>query len=307
MSTTIQRVIPIRGHEIQRRSNDAHALLDKRMQVGEVHSSTDTLGFTRFFCAHRHVGGYLHHGDVATEAAMLALDNPGAAHACFPGDYCRRTDLPGKPMMLCIAGSGSLVTDWAALGRGDGGTAWGLVGGDIADQPDLVAALAGKAAASHTHAQSEVTGLDVALAAKADAAAVALALADKADSADVDALELADTGTGYSLISAAPFGLRKLIAGAGVTLAIVGGAIEISAEGGASGPLVTGTASDTYSGITTGEIATVSTGWGWSASGSSTPYQNPFAADGFTGISTGTITEATTGSGWTSAGTSYVP
>jgi hypothetical protein len=49
----------------------------------------------------------------------------------------------------------------------------------------LTAALADKAAATHGHAQSDITGLDTALAAKADQTAVDTALAAKANSADM--------------------------------------------------------------------------------------------------------------------------
>lgn len=55
---------------------------------------------------------------------------------------------------------------------GGGASAWGAITGTLADQTDLAAALAGKqasgsyAAASHTHAQSDVTGLVSDLAAK---------------------------------------------------------------------------------------------------------------------------------------------
>ncbi|HLP02076.1 MAG TPA: hypothetical protein VK163_08620, partial [Opitutaceae bacterium] len=123
---------------------------------------------------------------------------------------------------------------------------------------------------------------------------------------DLDGRALSDSGTGFSLIDAAPFGLRKLVAGAGVTLAIVGSAIEISAET-SGGPEISGSASDTFAGIILGEIDAVSTGWGWSANGTSETFWLPHAEDNFTGITIGEITEVTTGTGWAGPGTSYVP
>lgn len=278
------RTIPIRGSEVSRRQHAASVTSGPNaMQPGEYHSSTDAAGFVRHFIAHRHVGGYIFHGDVASEAAMLSLDRPAYVHACFPGDTCLRTDLPGSPVMLCISGYGTAAADWVPQ----------------VDTSALVAMVDGKA---DTAALAELsTAIDTALAGKADASTVA-ALSD-----DVGGLKLADSGDGVSLISAAPFGLRRLIAGAGVTLAIVGGAIEISAEGGGGGAEVTGTASDAFVGIATGPISGVSTGWGWSGNGTSETITLPFASDSFSGVTIGTISSITTGTGWTGPGTSYVP
>ncbi len=52
------------------------------------------------------------------------------------------------------------------LGGGGGGgpSAWGSITGTLSSQTDLQTALNGKANASHTHAQSEITGLTTALA-----------------------------------------------------------------------------------------------------------------------------------------------
>lgn len=51
-----------------------------------------------------------------------------------------------------ILGSGS--------GSGGGPAMWGNIGGNLADQADLVAALAGKANTSHTHTKSEIADFD---------------------------------------------------------------------------------------------------------------------------------------------------
>ncbi|MGL4490736.1 MAG: DUF2793 domain-containing protein, partial [Rhizobiaceae bacterium] len=56
---------------------------------------------------------------------------------------------------------------WAAP-AGGGGSAWGGITGTLASQTDLQTALNGKAAATHGHAQADVTGLVTALAAKSD-------------------------------------------------------------------------------------------------------------------------------------------
>jgi hypothetical protein len=62
-----------------------------------------------------------------------------------------------------------------------GGGAWGSITGTLTDQTDLTSALDGKSDDGHSHAQSDVTGLTAALAAKADSSAVTTALAGKSD------------------------------------------------------------------------------------------------------------------------------
>ena len=63
--------------------------------------------------------------------------------------------------LLTVAGAQSL---FAPLGAGSG--TWGTIGGTLSSQSDLLAALNAKAALSHTHPQSDITGLIAALAAK---------------------------------------------------------------------------------------------------------------------------------------------
>ena len=55
-------------------------------------------------------------------------------------------------------------------GAPPGSAAWGDISGTLSAQTDLDTALSGKAALSHTHGTSEVTGLDAVLSAKANAA-----------------------------------------------------------------------------------------------------------------------------------------
>jgi hypothetical protein len=62
---------------------------------------------------------------------------------------------------------------------GGGGASWGSIGGSISSQSDLQTLLNGKANTSHTHAQSEVTGLVSDLAGKADAIHTHSQYADK--------------------------------------------------------------------------------------------------------------------------------
>lgn len=140
---TTHRIVPMTGHDLARRSSEEHATGFSAMGAAEVHSSRDSLGFIRFFVGHRHVGGYLWHGPVADEAAMLSLDNPGIAHACYPGDTCLRSDTGAT--MMCVANYGGSASDWAIIASA------GIT------SADLTAALAGKA--STAYATPDAAGL----------------------------------------------------------------------------------------------------------------------------------------------------
>ena len=66
----------------------------------------------------------------------------------------------------CFLGNGSAWVEstnpaYQAAGAGGGVAAWGTITGLMSAQLDLSAALAGKAASSHTHSPSEVTGTAV--------------------------------------------------------------------------------------------------------------------------------------------------
>lgn len=76
-------------------------------------------------------------------------------------------------------------------------TNWGGIGGTIADQGDLQAALDAKAASSHTHSVANVTGLQAALDAKSDAEH-GHTLSEVADAGTAAALNVAATGNAAS-------------------------------------------------------------------------------------------------------------
>lgn len=82
---------------------------------------------------------------------------------------------PGTDVEVENVGTASAAVLNFTIPRGDqgdpgsgGGGAWGSITGTLADQTDLQAALDGKSATGHTHAQSDVTGLTAALAGKSD-------------------------------------------------------------------------------------------------------------------------------------------
>jgi hypothetical protein len=62
--------------------------------------------------------------------------------------------------------TGGTPNPWLDLSAGSASVSWGSIGGTLASQPDLAAALNGKAALAHGHAQGDVTGLVAALASK---------------------------------------------------------------------------------------------------------------------------------------------
>ena len=79
---------------------------------------------------------------------------------------------PAGPVLLYINTSGPTLNacvatnTWAQLVGGGESASWGQIVGTLTNQADLVAALAQKAALVHGHAESDITGLIAALAAK---------------------------------------------------------------------------------------------------------------------------------------------
>ena len=84
-------------------------------------------------------------------------------------------NIMGPANMSGMAGRAPIVNagedgfEWGVVGGSGGGAAWGDITGTLANQTDLDAALGGKAAASHPHAESDITGLVTDLAGKAAA------------------------------------------------------------------------------------------------------------------------------------------
>lgn len=71
--------------------------------------------------------------------------------------------------VLTVQPDGTFALETPSGGGGGGSAVWGGITGTLSSQTDLQTALSGKAAASHTHATSDVTGLDSALSGKAAA------------------------------------------------------------------------------------------------------------------------------------------
>lgn len=260
-----QRTNPISGREVDRRTIESLGVSAGEDQMGtaEAHSATDPAGFVRLFIGHHHVGGYLHHGTVATAAALLTLDRPYSGHACFPGD----TAIVEATASLyrCKSNHGGSAEDWDLVGV-------------VSPSADAISCDVGGLNATTVEAALEE------LAAKT--------LTEDAES------------NGVSLIASTPFGIRKLIAGTGITLTALAGAVQINAEGVGGNP-VTGTSSTVFAGIESGAITSEVTGWGWISDGLSYSRTYPYAWDGFVGIPSGNITQVTTGDNWLSDGTTY--
>lgn len=142
--------------------------------------------------AYQHAVG---NGFVGTEAEWLvSLQGEDGADSTVPGPAGTiavgtvTTGAPGTDVEVENVGTSTAAVLNFTIPQGDpgedaeggGGGAWGEITGTLSDQTDLQSALNGKAATGHSHAQSDVTGLATALAAKADDAATTTALAGKA-------------------------------------------------------------------------------------------------------------------------------
>jgi hypothetical protein len=180
---------------------------------------------------------------VGTEVEWLASlqgadGDPGPAGTITVGTVT--TGEPGTTVEVENVGTASAAVLNFTIPRGDpgedaegggGGGSWGSITGTLTDQTDLQAALDGKSATGHTHAQADVTGLGAALAGKSDTGhthtqsdvtGLSAALAGKADSthshaqADVTGLEPALAGksdTGHTHATADVTGLDTALAG----------------------------------------------------------------------------------------------
>lgn len=112
---------------------DADRLID--LHIGSVIGAdelTQTRDQERLFLKGREIVAPVHHGDVASEAAMLAL-NTTSSRGCHRGDKCKRTDLYGAAGALCecISNRGESLSDWRIerLGGTNGGygDTWGFI------------------------------------------------------------------------------------------------------------------------------------------------------------------------------------
>lgn len=101
------RIVPLTGTNAQRAVYASLGLLKEN----ELHATKDQL---RLFLSNNIVSG-VWHGSVASEAAMLALHST-VARGCWTLDMCKRTDLPGTPVMACTGNNGKTVGDWQRLG-----------------------------------------------------------------------------------------------------------------------------------------------------------------------------------------------
>lgn len=77
--------------------DELHATREGRLFLANATGTEDTLI------------GPVHHGDTASEVAMLAL-NTTSARGCHPGDKCKRTDL--NAIAECVANRGEALSDW---------------------------------------------------------------------------------------------------------------------------------------------------------------------------------------------------
>jgi hypothetical protein len=81
------------------------------LEADELHATRDQL---RLFLANddateSEIIAPVYHGDIATQAAMLAL-NASSARGCHRSDFCKRTDIGS--LAICIADRGEAIGDW---------------------------------------------------------------------------------------------------------------------------------------------------------------------------------------------------
>lgn len=103
----LPRVQPLTGPDAARRLVAAAGLI----KPSEVHSTNDQF---RLFLQNYHVAP-VHHSDVASEAAMYAL-NTSESRGCWPADTCYRTDT--GTLWLCIGNNGEASADWLEISAG---------------------------------------------------------------------------------------------------------------------------------------------------------------------------------------------
>lgn len=131
------RVTPVTGTDADRLEAGYAGLFLK----GEIHTTEQI----RMFLRNRYIGPRWH-GEVADEAAMLAL-NTSSPYGCFPADKCLRIDTSPPTVWECISGRGTTLAKWMPyagseltediLSGGDfiGTSSDEIVGGDFVSEP----------------------------------------------------------------------------------------------------------------------------------------------------------------------------
>lgn len=82
----------------------------------------------------------VYHGEIDTEADMLALNDPdvGSVRGCHRSDYCLRTDI--GCLAICISNRGEAVGDWTFVslaGVVEGAIHWENITNGDPDSPEI--------------------------------------------------------------------------------------------------------------------------------------------------------------------------
>lgn len=102
----MSRTVPTTGTDRQRLATLAADLF----VLNELSTTRDQ---NRLFMGGSHLlSGSVWHGELASEAAMLAL-NTSSTRGCFPLDLCYRTD--EDKAYICVSNRGALLADWHLL------------------------------------------------------------------------------------------------------------------------------------------------------------------------------------------------
>ena len=100
------RIVPLTGTEEERQ------LVTGSILPNEIHTTSD---HKRVFLQNVPIAP-VYHGEVASEAAMLALRYT-SPRGCFAGDMCKRTDVPTATFYLCVSRDGREAVDWVQITR----------------------------------------------------------------------------------------------------------------------------------------------------------------------------------------------
>jgi len=279
--------------------------------IAELNYTTDK---KRLFVGNEYVHGH-HHGEVASQASMLAL-SATTARGCFPGDTCVRIDTQPSVPWVCVSGLGKTIGDWAPL----------IMNLSVlATEADLTS-LSASVAAAQSAADAARSAADT-----------ANALAGSAASNAATALTAAGGAVAAAGLIATNVSLGRVIVGAGLSITDEGvlsasaeagsiprasttvlgavkvgtglnitsdGVLSVSASAAAALAVIYGLSWDVFAGVVSSEMSSVQSGVSWASDGLSCEtvercvdifYQAP-----------GTFVAITTGSGWAESGSAVI-
>lgn len=120
---------------------DAWRLIAIALELLEADEITQTRTEKRLFVGSgEEIVAPVYHGEIASQAAMLGLNDPdtGSARGCHRSDYCIRTDIGS--LAICISNRGEALSDWtfiALAGSVEGAGRWEPMTNGDPDTPEI--------------------------------------------------------------------------------------------------------------------------------------------------------------------------